>query len=68
MSVLFGPLAALWHQLGARPYDVIYRRGAPWDSGPRAEPVGLLESGRFTSPMGSPVIDTDTQQVTRRRQ
>ena len=57
MSVLFGPLAALWHRLGARPYDALYRRGAPWDNGPRAELVGLLESGRLTPAIGSRALD-----------
>lgn len=57
MSVLFGPLAALWHRLGARPYDALYRRGAPWDNGPRAELVGLMESGRLTPAIGSRALD-----------
>lgn len=40
-------LAMLWQRLGARPYDAIYRRGAPWEGTPRAELVGLLDSGRL---------------------
>ncbi len=30
-----------------RLYDVLYRIGAPWESGPRAELVGLVRSGRL---------------------
>ncbi len=48
MSVLTEPLAHLWAKLGARPYDMMYRRGAPWEGAPRAELVQLLESGRLT--------------------
>lgn len=29
-------------------YDWMYRRGAPWESGPRAELVDLIESGNVT--------------------
>ena len=29
-------------------YDLMYRRGAPWESGPRPELVDLVESGRIT--------------------
>jgi SAM-dependent methyltransferase len=29
-------------------YDAMYRRGAPWESGPRPELVTLVESGRIT--------------------
>ena len=57
MSVLFGPLAALWYRLGSRPYDAMYRWGAPWDNGARAELVMLLESGRLTSAVGPRAID-----------
>jgi SAM-dependent methyltransferase len=57
VSVLLGPLAALWSRLGARPYDAMYRRGAPWDDGPRAELVGLLESGRLTRAAGPRALD-----------
>jgi len=42
-------LAALWQRLGARPYNAIYRRGAPWEGTPRAELVDLLTSGRLHS-------------------
>ena len=57
MSVLFGPFAALWQGLGARPYDALYRRGAPWDNGPRAELVNVLESGRLAPAMGARALD-----------
>jgi SAM-dependent methyltransferase len=57
MSVLFGPLAMLWTRLGAKPYDAIYRRGAPWDTGPRAELAALLESGRLTPAVGPRALD-----------
>lgn len=57
MSVLFGPLAALWTRLGARPYDAMYRRGAPWDNGPRAELAALLDSGRLTRAVGPRALD-----------
>lgn len=48
MSWRSEPLANLFHRLGPRPYDRMYRRGAPWEGGPRDELVGLLESGRLT--------------------
>lgn len=57
MSVLFGPLAVLWARLGARTYDAMYRRGAPWDTGPRAELVALLDSGRLTAASGPRALD-----------
>lgn len=57
MSVLFGPLSALWSRLGARPYDAIYRRGAPWDTGPRRELVALLDSGRLSRSIGPRALD-----------
>jgi SAM-dependent methyltransferase len=57
VTVLFGPLAALWTRLGARPYDAMYRRGAPWDTGPRAELAALLESGRLTPAVGPRALD-----------
>jgi SAM-dependent methyltransferase len=47
MSVLSGALARLWFRLGPRPYNAMYRRGAPWEGTPRAELVALLESGRL---------------------
>jgi len=28
-------------------YDLLYRRGAPWEGGPRSELVALVESGRL---------------------
>ena len=34
-------------------YDLLYRRGAPWEAGPRSELVGLVESGRL-SPTSTP--------------
>ncbi len=48
MSVFSEPLTTLFHKLGSRPYDMMYRRGAPWEGGPRRELVELLESGRLT--------------------
>ena len=36
----------LFQKLGARPYDWFYRRGAPWESGPRPYLVEMVESGR----------------------
>lgn len=41
-------IAAAWQKLGARPYDALYRRGAPWEGAPRAELVTLLSSGRLS--------------------
>lgn len=41
-------LLDLLHRLGPRAYDFMYRRGAPWESGPRAELVALIESGRVS--------------------
>lgn len=38
--------------VGRRFYDSMYRRGAPWESGPRRELVDLVGSGRVTP--GSP--------------
>ena len=40
-------LLDLLHRLGSRGYDFMYRRGAPWESGPRPELVELIESGRI---------------------
>lgn len=39
--------AGAWAALGTRPYDALYRRGAPWEGAPRAEVVDLLGSGRL---------------------
>jgi len=39
-------LLDLFWRLGARPYDRMYRGGAPWESGPRDVLVELFESGR----------------------
>ena len=41
-------LLDLFTRLGARPYDWMYQRGAPWESGPRPALVELCESGRIT--------------------
>lgn len=43
----------------ARPiYDSLYRRGAPWEGGPRPELVEVVESGQIApSTTGSRVID-----------
>jgi SAM-dependent methyltransferase len=41
-----------------RLYDRLYARGAPWESGPRSELVGLVESGRLTpTTYGPRVLD-----------
>ena len=40
-------LDVFW-RLGSRPYDRMYRSGAPWESGPRGALVELCESGRVT--------------------
>jgi len=42
---------------GRRIYDFLYRRGAPWEGGPREELVHLVESGRFGRGTGSRAID-----------
>jgi SAM-dependent methyltransferase len=39
-------LLDLFFKLGRRGYDWMYRRGAPWESGPRPELVELVEAGR----------------------
>lgn len=41
-------LLDLFQRLGSRPYDAMYRRGAPWESGPRPALVELCETGRVT--------------------
>lgn len=41
-------LLDLFGRLGSRPYDWMYARGAPWESGPRAELVELVETGRIS--------------------
>ena len=48
MSNLGEVLASVWHRMGAWPYDLIYRRGAPWEGEPRQELVELLRSGRLS--------------------
>jgi SAM-dependent methyltransferase len=35
--------------VSARAYDFMYRRGAPWEGGPRSELVELVESGRIAA-------------------
>jgi SAM-dependent methyltransferase len=35
--------------VSARAYDFMYRRGAPWEGGPRSELVELVESGRLAA-------------------
>lgn len=40
-------LLDLFHRVGRPAYDFMYRRGAPWESGPRRELVELIESGRI---------------------
>lgn len=41
-------LLDIFARMGPRPYDWMYRRGAPWESGPRPELVRLVESGRIS--------------------
>lgn len=51
MIVTTGSRRSLLDAFGrvSRPfYDAMYRRGAPWESGPRPELVDLVESGRIT--------------------
>jgi SAM-dependent methyltransferase len=48
MSVLGEALASAWHWMGAWPYDLIYRRGAPWEGQPRQELAELLRSGHLS--------------------
>jgi len=38
-------------------YDLLYRRGAPWEGGPRSELVGLVDSGRLDSRTNPRAID-----------
>ena len=40
-------LLDLWWRLGAGPYNRMYRRGAPWETGPRPILVELCETGRI---------------------
>lgn len=47
-------LLDLFWRLGARPYDRMYRGGAPWESGPRQVLVDLCETGRVTPERLSP--------------
>lgn len=47
MTRLGDLFAGVWAALGTRPYDALYRRGAPWEGEPRAELVDLLGSARL---------------------
>ena len=38
-------------------YNLLYKRGAPWEGGPRAELVHLVESGRLAPSNGARAID-----------
>lgn len=40
----------------ARIYDFLYRRGAPWEGGPRAELVDLVESARVSPAAPGPRV------------
>jgi SAM-dependent methyltransferase len=40
-------LLDLFYLVGRPAYDAMYRRGAPWESGPRPELVELVEAGRI---------------------
>ena len=42
-------LLNLFARLGSKPYDWMYRRGAPWESGPRSALVELCEMGRVSA-------------------
>lgn len=42
---------------GRRAYNFLYRRGAPWEGGPREELVHLVESGRLDPSSGPRAID-----------
>lgn len=51
-------LLDLWEPVSRPFYNWMYRRGAPWESGPRPELVDLVESGRVTpSTVGRRAID-----------
>jgi SAM-dependent methyltransferase len=43
--------------VGRRGYDLIYRRGAPWEGGPRSELVELVTSGRLDPSNGVRAVD-----------
>jgi SAM-dependent methyltransferase len=38
-------------------YNLLYKRGAPWEGGPREELVHLVESGRLASSGGARALD-----------
>ncbi len=44
-----GRSGAGWFHVPDWLYDVLYRRGAPWEMGPRSELVDLVESGVLTA-------------------
>lgn len=51
-------LLDVWAPISRPFYNWMYRRGAPWESGPRPELVELVESGRVTpSTVGRRAID-----------
>jgi SAM-dependent methyltransferase len=52
-------LLDLFHRLGARPYDWMYRRGAPWESGPRPALVELCDTGRISPQTLAPGLALD---------
>ena len=52
-------LLDLFHRLGAKPYDWMYRHGAPWESGPRPALVELCDSGRITAESLAPGLAVD---------
>ena len=52
-------LLDLFHRLGPRPYDWMYRRGAPWETGPRPALVELCESGVVTPQRLAPGLALD---------
>jgi cyclopropane fatty-acyl-phospholipid synthase-like methyltransferase len=43
--------------VGRRAYDFMYRRGAPWEGGPREELVDLVLSGRLNPGDGARALD-----------
>lgn len=52
-------LLDLFNRLGSRPYDWMYRRGAPWESGPRPALVELCDSGRISAERLAPARAVD---------
>ena len=43
--------------VGQRSYDYLYRRGAPWEGGPRSELVDLVLTGRLDPAGGARTLD-----------